>query len=242
MGFYNTILLVEEEEATRAFLHEQLSADGYEMLIAESCQHALHLLATHRPHLVLADINGETLGLLDAIRTGKGLAGRVDADTPMIVLTSRADELTRVRVFEHDGDDVVAKPFSYPELRARVRAVLRRSYGHEHRQVARIGTLSVDLASHEVHVDGRPVALSTKEFELLRTLMSDPARVFTREELLRDVWRYSPRTVARSRTLDSHAFRLRRKLKDAGADRPLVISVWGIGYRLCNQAPERAAA
>ena len=86
----------------------------------------MHLLATDQPQLVLADINGQTLGLLDAVRAGEGLAGEIDPHTPMIVLTSRADELERVRVFDRGGDDVVAKPFSYPELRARIRALLRR--------------------------------------------------------------------------------------------------------------------
>ena len=112
------ILLAEEDAAIRAFLAAELTADGYEILQADSCQRSLALLARSDPALVLADVNSETLVLLDAIRAGGGLAGQVDPDTPMIVLTSRADDLARVRVFEHDGDDVVAKPFSYPELRA----------------------------------------------------------------------------------------------------------------------------
>ena len=120
------ILIVEDDGATRSFLADNLSADGYQVLQAENRRHALALLATTDPALVLADVNGETLGLLDAIRTGAGLRAAVDPDTPMIVLTSRADELARVRVFEHDGDDVVTKPFSYPELRGRIRALLRR--------------------------------------------------------------------------------------------------------------------
>jgi DNA-binding response OmpR family regulator len=112
------ILIVEEDSATRSFLADQLVADGYEILLAENRQHALHLLATHQPQLVLADINGQTLGLLDTVRSGDGLAGEIDPNTPMIVLTTRANELERVRVFDRGGDDVVSKPFSYPELRA----------------------------------------------------------------------------------------------------------------------------
>ena len=111
------ILIVEEHEATRAFLADQLTCDGYEILLARSRRHALHLLSSHHPQLVLADINGETLGLLDAVRGGEGLAGEIDPNTPLIVLTARTDELARVRVFDRGGDDVVAKPFSYPELR-----------------------------------------------------------------------------------------------------------------------------
>ena len=232
------ILIAEESRATRAFLAEQLAADGYEILVAENRRHALALLAISDPALVLADINGETLGLLDAVRSGSGLAGKVDPDTPMIVLTRRADELSRVRVFEHDGDDVVTKPFSYPELRGRIRALLRRTASQQHRRIVRVGTLRVDLAGRETHVDGQPVALTGKEFELLAALAKAPTRVVSKEELLRDVWGY--RTA--SRTLDSHAHRLRRKLRDAGADRPLVVNVWAVGFRLCDHAPAEAGA
>ena len=153
------ILLAEEDPATRGLLASQLTADGYEIRQAESRRHALPLLVSSDPALVLADINGEMLRLLDAIRASAGLAGQVDPDTPMIVLTSRADELARVRVFDHDGDDVVAKPFSYPELRGRIRALLRRCHGHQHRRVVRVGTLRIDLGSREARVGSRPVAL-----------------------------------------------------------------------------------
>src|SRR5947209_19712818 len=129
----HTILLVEEHEATRIFLADELTADGYEVLLARDRRHALHLLSSHHPQLVLADINGETLGLLDAVRGGEGLAGEIDAGTPMIVLTARTDVLARVRVFDRGGDDVVAKPFSYPELRGRIRALLRRARSEERR-------------------------------------------------------------------------------------------------------------
>jgi DNA-binding response OmpR family regulator len=234
------ILLAEENPATRAFLQAQLTADGYEILQAENRRHALALLAARDAALVLADLNGETLGPLDAIRTGTGLAGSVDPDTPMIVLTSRADELARVRVFEHDGDDVVNEPFSYPELRGRIRALLRRTNSQRSRRVVRVGTLRVDLGSREVHVDGRPVALTGREFDLLRALVKEPTRVLTSEELLRDLWGYP--TASRTKTLQSHAHRLRRKLNDAGADRTLIVNVWGLGYRLCDQAPERSEA
>src|SRR6266545_3868319 len=102
------ILIVEEDRGTRAFLAEQLVADGYEILLADNRRHALHMLGAHQPQLVLADINGQTLGLVDAVRSGDGLAGEIDPNTPMIVLTTRANELERVRVFDRGGDDVVS--------------------------------------------------------------------------------------------------------------------------------------
>ena len=122
-----TILLAEEHDATRAFLADNLTADGYRVLIAPDRAKALALLATAHPDLILVDVNGQTLELLDAVRSGEGLAGRADPDTPMIVLSRDADRLQRIRMLERGGDDVVRKPFAYPELRARIAAVLRRS-------------------------------------------------------------------------------------------------------------------
>src|SRR6202022_3315453 len=113
------ILVVEEDPATRAFLASNLTADGYQVVVAENRRHALGLPADPRPQLVLADLNGHALGLLDAVRKGEGLAREIDPETPMVVLTARAGELARVRVFDRGGDDVVSKPFSYPELRGR---------------------------------------------------------------------------------------------------------------------------
>ena len=226
------ILIVEESETTRTFLAEQLAADGYEILLADSRRRALALLGTHRPQLVLADLNGQTLALLDAVRRGAATVGEFDPQTPMIVLTARADELARVRLFDRGGDDVVAKPFSYPELRGRIRALLRRASEPRPRTLSRVGALSVDHRTREVRVGEQPVALAAKEYELLRALIADPTRVLTREELLRDVWGLG--TQARTRTLDSHVFRLRQKLAAAGPGRRMVITVWGVGYRLID--------
>ncbi len=226
------ILVVEEDRAVGAFLADQLAADGYEVLLAEDRRHALALLAARRPALVLADLNGNTLSLLDAVRGGEGLAGEVDPTTPMIVLTSQASELARVRVFDRGGDDVVSKPFSYPELRGRIRALLRRTCEPRHAPVSRVGVLSVDHRAREVQVGERPVSLSAKEFELLCALIADPNRVITKRELLRDVW--GVRGETRTRTLDSHASRLQTKLAAADPGRRLVINVWGVGYRLCD--------
>jgi DNA-binding response OmpR family regulator len=220
------ILIVEDDLATRSFLADQLVADGYRILLAETRQHALHLLAEHHPQLVLADINGQTLGLLDAVRNGEGLASKIDPNTPMIVLTARAHELDRVRVFDRGGDDVVNKPFSYPELRGRIRALLRRASETHTSLITRVGALTVNHSAREVRVADRRIDLAPKEFELLQTLIADPTRVFTREELLRTVWGYSTTT----RTVDSHACRLRQKISTS--DQRLVINVWSVGYRL----------
>jgi len=204
------ILIAEENDSARAFLADQLAADGYQTVVADSRRHALHLLATRRPQLVLADL---------------------------IVLTAGGGELERVRVFDRGGDDVVAKPFSYPELRGRIRALLRRACEPRPVRVSRVGVLTVDHLAREVRIGDQPVVLAAKEYALLRALIADPTRVRTREELLRAVWGLS--AEARTRTLDSHAFRLRKKLAAADPGRRLVINVWGVGYRLCDREVRR---
>jgi DNA-binding response OmpR family regulator len=227
-----TILVAEEHETTRTFLEDNLTADGYRVLTAGDRTKALALLSTGQPDLIIVDINGQTLELLDTVRSGEGLVGYVDPDTPMIVMSCCADRLQRIRLLERGGDDVVKKPFEYPELRARVAAVLRRSQTTRRGpRMLRVGSVAVDVRAREVRVCGRPVELSVTEYRLLLALATEPHRVFTREELLRSVWGYQ--TFGRTRTLDSHAFRLRRKLCD-GNEARLVVNVWGVGYRLCD--------
>lgn len=232
----HSILVADDSEDTRRFLGEQLAADGFDVLLASDRERALELLACEHPALVVADLNGHTLGLLDAVRNGQGLAGAADPATPLIVLTSATSELARVRVFDRGGDDLVDKPFSYPELRGRIRALLRRAYTTRSATVSRVGALSLDHNSREVRVRNELVAVSGREFELLRALIAEPTRVYSKAELLRDIWGYERPS---SRTVDSHAYRLRRKLMAAGADRPLVLSVRGVGYRLCAEEVKR---
>jgi DNA-binding response OmpR family regulator len=235
----STILVADEHDATRAFLADNLTADGYRVLIAPDRTKALALLATGHPDLILVDVNGQTLELIDAVRSGDGLAGRADPDTPLIVLSRDADRLQRIRVLERGGDDVVRKPFAYPELRARIAAVLRRSELRRRTRIMRAGPIAIDVRSREVRVFDRPVELSAKEYDLLVTLAGEPTRVFTRAELMRAIW--GMQTFGHSRTLDSHASRLRRKLCGDGADK-LVINVWGVGYRLVDGELHRTYA
>ena len=235
----STILVADEHDATRGFLADNLTADGYRVLVAPDRAKALALLATGHPDLILVDVNGRTLGLLDAIRSGEGLAGWADPDTPLIVLSRDADRLQRIRVLERGGDDVVRKPFAYPELRARIAAVLRRTRGRPSARVMRAGPITIDVRAREVRVAERLVELSAKEYDLLVTLAGEPSRVFTRVELMRGVW--GVHTFGHSRTLDSHAFRLRRKLSADGSEK-LVINVWGVGYRLIDRDSTRAGA
>ena len=225
------VLVADEDEVARVFLAENLTADGYEVRTADSREQALARLSVKQPDVIVVDVNGQTLGLIDAIRAGDGFASHVDPTTPLIVLTARVDELHRIRVLDRGGDDVLAKPYSYPELRARLAALLRRARASHAPRLLRVGELKIDLAARTVEIRGNRVELPAKEYELLRTLAREPTRVFTREELLRDVWGRAH--GGRTRTLDSHACRLRRRLANAGADGVLQ-TIWGVGYRIAD--------
>jgi DNA-binding response OmpR family regulator len=227
----HSILVADENAAAREFLADNLTADGYHVLVAPDRAKAIALLDVNHPDLVVVDVNGDTLALIDAVRSADGVASRIDPDTPMIVLTGNPVTIHRVRMLERGGDDVVAKPFSYPELRARIAAVLRRTAMSPSRRLIRVGALTIDAAARRITVGGRQVELSAKEYDFLLALAADPTRVFTRQELLRNVWGFH--SPARTRTLDCHASRLRRKLKDAGGE-ALIVNVWGVGYRLID--------
>jgi DNA-binding response OmpR family regulator len=228
-----TILVVEDHPATRTFLADNLSADGYELLEAETAADGERLIETGFPDLAIVDLglpDGDGLELLRRVRAADRVAGRIDPDLPLLVLSGRVAELDRLRGFSRGCDDYVTKPFSYQELLGRIRALLRRTRRRPHLGRLRVGALEVDPASRQVWLRGEPVTLSKKEFALLRALAVEPTRVFTREELLRGVWGF--KVICPTRTIDSHAHRLRQKLNAEGDK--FVVNVWGVGYRLVD--------
>jgi DNA-binding response OmpR family regulator len=228
-----TILVVEDDRATRTFLADNLAADGYEPLEADGARTAERLIASNSPDLAIVDLglpDEDGLVLVERIRQADGLTGRLDPELPVMIVSGRAGELDRLRGFERGCDDFLPKPFSYPELRARVAALLWRTRQRRSTTRLRFGPLEVDPFARLVRLHGDPVALSNKEFALLRALAGDPMKVFTREELLRGVWGF--KASGATRTLDSHASRLRAKLGVHG-DR-FIVNVWGVGYRLSD--------
>jgi DNA-binding response OmpR family regulator len=228
----DAVLLAESERATRGFLAHQLARDGYEVVGAAACGEALELAERARPDLVVVGTplpDASSLELCRRLREGE--PGRTwNRDVPLILL-GNGDADDRVRALDRGFDDYVEKPFVYDELLARIRAVLRRAW-RTHRDRLSAGDLVVDRATRRVAVHGRPVVLSGKEFELLAKLAEQPQRVYAKQELLRDVWGF--RSPARTRTLDSHASRLRRKLGEVDGG-TYVVNVWGVGYRLLRE-------
>ncbi len=236
-----SILIVEDDIPTRTFLADNLTADGYDLLVAATLRDALRTLEYHHVDLAVVDLglpDGSGLELLRKVREAGGAGARFDARLPLIVLSGRAGETDRVRGFERGCDDFLAKPFSYGELRLRVAALLRRARERPGEGRLQVGELELDPVSREVRLRGARVTLSQKEFALLRRLAAEPTRVFTKAELLRDVWGF--RAMGATRTLDSHACRLRQKLSARG-DR-FVVNVWGVGYRLVDGPVDEAAA
>jgi DNA-binding response OmpR family regulator len=225
------LLLADEDPLSRRFLAENLTADGYTVHQACDRDQAQAALSAQTPDVIIADVNGQTLALLDWLRTEGGQSVLASRDTPVLVLSSRGDELHRIRLLERGADDVVEKPASYLELRARLTALLRRTSPRRTPQITVAGPVRIDHSTRSVTVSDAAITVSGLEYRLLCHLAAEPTRVFTREELLRDVWGYQFPAGLRTRTLDTHAARLRVKLRQA-TDAPLLSTVWGVGYRL----------
>ena len=230
------VLIVESDGALGEAIAEQLAADGYLAELALTAGHARALAALRVPKLaVIGDLEEPrgALELLGEIREDDSGEGPWPGELPVILVSSRAQELDVLRAFEAGADDFLARPARYLELRARLRAVLRRSESVSARgRLLQVGPLAIDLHAHAVSLHAEHLDLRPLEYELLVQLASAPDRVFAKQELLRSVWGYGPGTA--TRTVDSHSSRLRRKLTAADAHRPgrWVINVRGVGYRL----------
>jgi len=221
----SAVLVAEPEPETREYLDRQLRDDGFDVLEAARWSDALELAERARPDLVvLAELEL-------CLRLRRGEPGRTwDRNVPVILLAPSSDPVERVRALDRGADDVIGRPFAYVELLARIRALLRRTMPASG-EVLAAGDLVVDRRTRRVAVRKTIVSLSAKEFELVAWLAKEPHRVFTKEELLREVWGF--RALGRTRTLESHASRLRKKLC-VGADDRFVVNVWGVGYRLLD--------
>jgi DNA-binding response OmpR family regulator len=215
------VLVVEDEPAISDLVRRYLTAAGFGVHLETDVIGALAAVRRLRPAVVLLDV-----GLPDGEGTDVCRAMRDAGDwTPVLFVTARDDEVDRIVGLELGADDYVTKPFSPRELVARLGGVLRRTRGDSRApELLRAGDLSVDLTSHEVRVAGREIALTATEFDLLSHLMRRPGVVFTREQLLSDVWGYA--ATAGGRTVDVHVAQVRAKLGDASPIR----TVRSVGY------------
>ncbi len=215
------VLVVDDEHALRRLLRLYLEKEGYEVVEADDGLDALSLLRLGGLDLALVDV---MLPELDGFEVVRRI--RAESGIPIIMITARGEEAHRIAGLELGADDYVVKPFSAPEVVARVRAQLRRARGHVGGpEPIRIGPVELDAEARRVTVDGREVELTRREFDLLAALLRDPDRAHTREALLEQVW---GSTYLQPKTVDVHIAGLRRKLGDALT----ISSLRGVGYRL----------
>jgi DNA-binding response OmpR family regulator len=215
------ILIAEDDKALGLFLSRGLEADGHRVRLAHDGGTAVEAFRQDLPDLTILDLNmpvkdGEQV--LDEVRL-------VDADLPVLVLTARQEVDTRVRCLDHGADDLMIKPFSLHELRARCRVLLRRK--REAKLVLRAGDLEVDRMVHSAKRGGRSIELTNKEFALLEHLLMNRGQNVTRVELLESVWNFEPTQT--TNIVDVYINYLRRKLKDPAPGR-LIRTVRGQGY------------
>ena len=178
----STILVVEADLATAQFLCDQLTADGYLPSAVASVEAARQAAEDLHADVVLVGTPSEPRGALELMAEIRAGRKPFDAELPLIALTAQTSELDVVRAFAHGADDVMAKPFGYPELCARIAALLRRTSGRRAGELIRVGELEIDTRARMVRVDGRLVALTQREYSLLVRLASEPERVFTKTE------------------------------------------------------------
>jgi two-component system phosphate regulon response regulator PhoB len=226
------ILVIEDEPDIRKTLEYNLSREGYEVAVSGTLQEAKKLLEPSLSLLVLDLMlpDGSGLDLCREIKKNSLLS-----NIPIIILTAKDDEVDRVVGFELGADDYVTKPFSVRELILRIKAVLKRGEVNKPELVEverQFGDLSIDVDSHEVHVNNELVVLTALEFKLLKQLVDRRGRVQSRDQLLSDVWGYSSEVT--TRTVDTHIKRLREKLGPMGK---YVQTIRGIGYKF-SRTPE----
>lgn len=232
------ILVVEDEPDIRKLVHYHLTRERFKVLEAEDGERALRIVQRERPHLIVLDL---MLPGLSGLELCRGLREREEtAKIPILMLTAKAGEADRVVGLEMGADDYLTKPFSPRELVARVKAILRRidaSSSGPGIEVYEKGPLRINASTYEVSVQGRPVRLTLKEFELLRFLAQNPNRVLSRDQLLDGVW--GGEVYVDPRTVDVHIRRLRKAIEKNDRRPEWVLTVRGVGYKFDEQALEK---
>lgn len=219
------ILLVDDEPLIIKGLRFSLQQDGYEVDTAADGEEALEKIKKNQYDLILLDVMLPKL-------TGIEVCQRVreTSDVPIIMLTAKGEDMDKILGLEYGADDYMTKPFNILEVKARIKSILRRAVGRKEPTKAQLNVdgLFLDPTTRVVESDGQPVNLTVKEFDLLQLFMSNPGRVFTREELLELIWGYD--YIGDYRTVDVHIRRLREKIEPDPAKPIHVLTKWGVGY------------
>lgn len=219
------ILVVDDEELLVKGIRFNLQNDGYQVVTGSNGREAIELARDPDIRLIVLDVMMPEIDGLTACRTIREFS-----DVPIIMLTARTEDMDKLLGFEHGADDYLTKPFNILELKARVRALLRRAAGVQRSQgsLLTVGKLTLNTEERVAIRDGEPVELTAKEYDLIELLMRNPRRVYSRENLMNVVWGYT--YAGDYRTVDVHIRRLREKLEENPAEPDHILTKWGVGY------------
>ena len=219
------ILVVDDEELLVKGIRFNLRSDGYEVITGSNGLEAVQLTQTDLPDLIVLDV---MMPEMDGLTACSKI--REFSNVPIILLTAKADDMDKLMGFDQGADDYLTKPFNILELKARIRALLRRAGSAEKdtSNVLTIGSISLDRAARTAYRSGTLADLTAKEFDVIEFLMRNPNRVYSREALLDTIWAYEYRSDIR--TVDVHIRRLREKLEENPAEPKYIMTKWGVGY------------
>jgi len=219
------ILVVDDEELLVKGIRFNLQNEGYEVITGSNGLEAIEAAKSETPDLIILDV---MMPEMDGLTACSQI--RTFSNVPIILLTAKADDMDKLIGFDNGADDYITKPFNILELKARIRALLRRA-GQDKTtsdSTLTIGSISLDLNARNAYRSGQLVELTAKEFDVIEFLMRNPNRVYSREALLDTIWAYEYRSDIR--TLDVHVRRLREKLEENPADPQYIMTKWGVGY------------
>ena len=220
-----TILVVDDEALLVKGIRFNLKSDGYDVITGSNGQEAVELTKSENPDLVVLDV---MMPVMDGLTACSRI--REFSDVPIILLTAKVDDMDKLMGFDHGADDYLTKPFNILELKARIRALLRRSGAGEKQETNRLtgGNITLDLDARNAYKGSELVVLTAKEFDVIEFLMRNANRVYSREALLDTIWAYEYRSDIR--TVDVHIRRLREKLEENPAEPKYILTKWGVGY------------
>ena len=220
------ILVVDDEALLVKGIRFNLQNEGYDVITGSDGLEAVRLVQEQSPDLLVLDV---MMPNMDGMTACSKI--REFSDIPIILLTAKTDDMDKLMGFDHGADDYLTKPFNILELKARIRALLRRAMPAEKKpaeNILSIGTISLDLDARNAYRSGTMVDLTAKEFDVIEFLMRNPNRVYSREALLDTIWAYEYRSDIR--TVDVHIRRLREKLEENPAEPKYILTKWGVGY------------
>ena len=220
------ILVVDDEDLLVKGIRFNLQNEGYEVLTGSNGLEAVQIAQNQSPNLIVLDV---MMPEMDGLTACSKI--REFSNVPIILLTAKAEDMDKLIGFDHGADDYLTKPFNILELKARIRALLRRSGAaatEKPGNTLTIGSISLDLDARNAYRAGQLVDLTAKEFDVIEFLMRNPNRVYSREALLDTIWAYEDRSDIR--TVDVHIRRLREKLEENPAEPNYIMTKWGVGY------------